>query len=154
MATQYRKVIIFSSSFLLFLGLLFNLLIVCSLEEEEHVVFTPFERNLEVWRQLWRVTERSDVLVQIVDARNPLLFYFPDLVKYAHEVNPSIIHVLLVNKADFLSLRARVRWARYFQTHKIRFVFFSANFEALDTKHQHALQNDLGFDVEQRLLEE
>lgn len=26
---------------------------------------TPFEKNLEVWRQLWRVVERSDVLVQV-----------------------------------------------------------------------------------------
>lgn len=35
---------------------------------------TPFERNIEVWRQLWRVLERSHVVVQIVDARNPLLY--------------------------------------------------------------------------------
>ena len=25
---------------------------------------TPYEKNLEVWRQLWRVVERSDVLVR------------------------------------------------------------------------------------------
>lgn len=35
---------------------------------------TPFEKNLEVWRQLWRVIERSDFAIQIVDARNPLLY--------------------------------------------------------------------------------
>jgi len=35
---------------------------------------TPFERNVEVWRQLWRVVERSNVVVQIVDARHPLLY--------------------------------------------------------------------------------
>ncbi len=35
---------------------------------------TPFERNIEVWRQLWRVVERSQVIVQILDARNPLLY--------------------------------------------------------------------------------
>lgn len=35
---------------------------------------TPFEKNLEVWRQLWRVLERSDLICQIVDARNPLLY--------------------------------------------------------------------------------
>jgi ribosome biogenesis GTPase A len=28
-------------------------------------VLTPFEKNLEVWRQLWRVLERSDVIVQV-----------------------------------------------------------------------------------------
>jgi large subunit GTPase 1 len=49
------------------------------LEEEAGIVFTPFEKNLEVWRQLWRVVERSDILLQIVDARNPLLYFFSDL---------------------------------------------------------------------------
>lgn len=28
-------------------------------------MLTPFERNLEVWRQLWRVLERSDIVVQV-----------------------------------------------------------------------------------------
>ena len=35
---------------------------------------TPFEKNIEVWRQLWRVLERSDFAIQIVDARNPTLY--------------------------------------------------------------------------------
>ena len=30
--------------------------------------------SCQVWRQLWRVLERSDMAVQIVDARNPLLY--------------------------------------------------------------------------------
>lgn len=29
-----------------------------SLEEEKKLILTPFERNLEFWRQLWRVIER------------------------------------------------------------------------------------------------
>ena len=28
-----------------------------------------FELNLETWRQLWRVLERSDILLLVVDAR-------------------------------------------------------------------------------------
>lgn len=36
-----------------------------SLEQDERLVLTPFEKNLEVWRQLWRVLERSDVVVQV-----------------------------------------------------------------------------------------
>ncbi len=36
------------------------------LEEDERLVLTPFEKNLEVWRQLWRVLERSDVIVQVL----------------------------------------------------------------------------------------
>ena len=34
-----------------------------ALQEDENVICTPFEKNLELWRQLWRVVERSDVLV-------------------------------------------------------------------------------------------
>ena len=31
--------------------------LVC-LQEDERLTMTPFERNLEFWRQLWRVVER------------------------------------------------------------------------------------------------
>lgn len=37
----------------------------CRLEDDEGLVLTPFEKNLEVWRQLWRVLERSDIVVQV-----------------------------------------------------------------------------------------
>jgi len=35
-----------------------------AVEEGERLVLTPFEKNLEVWRQLWRVLERSHIVVQ------------------------------------------------------------------------------------------
>ena len=57
----------------------------------------------QVWRQLWRVVERSDVLVQIVDARNPTMFRCPDLEAYVREVGPLKETLLVVNKADYLS---------------------------------------------------
>ena len=31
------------------------------LQETDNLLLTPFERNIEVWRQLWRVLERSRV---------------------------------------------------------------------------------------------
>jgi hypothetical protein len=40
-----------------------------------------FEERLDFWRQLWRVLERSDVAVMIVDARNPLLHFSEALVR-------------------------------------------------------------------------
>lgn len=122
-----------------------------ALEEDERVQLSPFERNLEIWRQLWRVVERSDLVVQIVDARNPLLFYFPDLERYVSEVDRHKLHMLLINKADFLSLLARLRWARYFRSRGIRFAFFSANFDELTAQHKASLQSDISFQVEQRL---
>ncbi len=47
---------------------------------------TPFERNIEVWRQLWRVIERSHLVVQILDARNPLRFRCVDLEDYVKDM--------------------------------------------------------------------
>ncbi|CAD6563850.1 MAG: hypothetical protein ASARMPREDX12_000100 [Alectoria sarmentosa] len=97
------------------------------LQENDDLLMTPFERNLEVWRQLWRVIERSDLVVQIVDARNPLLFRSEDLEKYVREVDPKKNNLLLVNKADMMTLSQREAWADYFQRVGINYKFFSAS---------------------------
>ena len=95
-------------------------------QEETDCVVTPYEKNLEFWRQLWRVIERSDLVVQIVDCRHPLMFRSPDLEKYVKEVSPLKQNLLLVNKSDFLTLEQRKAWAEYFNKENIKFAFFSA----------------------------
>ncbi|KAF8539248.1 hypothetical protein BDD12DRAFT_924808 [Trichophaea hybrida] len=96
------------------------------LQETKDMLMTPFERNLEVWRQLWRVIERSDLVVQIVDARNPLLFRCVDLEKYVQEVDPKKKNLLLVNKADMMTTEQRKLWADYFEKEGVSYRFFSA----------------------------
>ena len=107
-----------------------------TLQESDDLLLTPFERNLEVWRQLWRVIERSDLIVQIVDARNPLLFRTEDLEKYVLQVDPEKRNLLLVNKADLMTLEQRRGWADWFEGQGIRFAFYSAKLakEATDEK--------------------
>ncbi|KAE8355494.1 hypothetical protein BDV28DRAFT_37885 [Aspergillus coremiiformis] len=97
------------------------------LQENHDLLMTPFERNLEVWRQLWRVIERSDLVVQIVDARNPLHFRSEDLEAYVKEIDPKKQNLLLVNKADMLTEKQREAWADYFERNNISFRFFSAH---------------------------
>lgn len=97
------------------------------LQENNDLLMTPFERNLEVWRQLWRVIERSDLVVQIVDARHPLLFRSDDLEKYVKHVDARKENLLLVNKADMLTLEQRQAWADYFEAAGISYKFFSAS---------------------------
>lgn len=97
------------------------------LQENQDLLMTPFERNLEVWRQLWRVIERSDLVVQIVDARNPLLFRSQDLETYVKEVDPRKENLLLINKADMMTYKQRKAWATYLEEAGISFKFFSAN---------------------------
>ncbi|EPS69322.1 hypothetical protein M569_05444, partial [Genlisea aurea] len=79
------------------------------LEENENLVLTPFEKNLDMWRQLWRVLERSDLVVMVVDARDPLFYRCPDLEAYAREIDEHKRTLLLVNKADLLPLFVRLR---------------------------------------------
>ncbi|XP_026425549.1 GTPase LSG1-2-like [Papaver somniferum] len=97
-----------------------------SLEENEKLVLTPFEKNLDIWRQLWRVLERSDLLVMVVDARDPLFYRCPDLEAYAREIDEHKETMLLVNKADLLPLSVREKWAKYFQDNGILYLFWSA----------------------------
>ncbi|NXE86311.1 LSG1 GTPase, partial [Menura novaehollandiae] len=96
------------------------------LEEEKKLILTPFERNLEFWRQLWRVIERSDIVVQIVDARNPLLFRCQDLESYVKEVCNDKENMILINKADLLSEEQRAAWAQFFEKEGVKVVFWSA----------------------------
>ncbi|KAM9315927.1 large subunit GTPase 1 homolog [Gastrophryne carolinensis] len=100
------------------------------LEEEKKLILTPFERNLDFWRQLWRVIERSDVVVQIVDARNPLLFRCQDLERYVQEISPHKQNIILINKADLLTTEQRESWATYFEKEGVKVVFWSALAEA------------------------
>ncbi|KAM5335130.1 large subunit GTPase 1 homolog isoform 1-T1 [Glossophaga mutica] len=110
------------------------------LEEEQKLILTPFERNLDFWRQLWRVIERSDIVVQIVDARNPLLFRCEDLECYVKEIDDSKENVILINKADLLTSEQRNAWAAYFEKENVKVIFWSALAEAIplvaDSKEQ------------------
>lgn len=94
----------------------------------------------------------SDIVVQIVDARNPLLFRCPDLVRflaqnithylhlivietifsscfqesYVKEVSEHKVNMVLVNKADLLTREQRRVWAKHFEKDGLRAVFWSA----------------------------
>ncbi|KAF8078794.1 hypothetical protein FPV67DRAFT_1466520 [Lyophyllum atratum] len=120
------------------------------LQEEDNLLLTPFERNLEVWRQLWRVLERSHLVVQIVDARNPLRFRCEDLESYVRDVEGpegemgsgegKRKSLLLINKADLLTAKQRCLWADYFDSEGIQYAFFSAaNAAALQQARRDAL---------------
>jgi large subunit GTPase 1 len=88
---------------------------------------TPFEKNIEVWRQLWRVMERCSVLLQLVDARNPLFYLSADLRDYAQSLGKPMM--VLINKSDYLSPSQRAQWRDYLLDRGWDPVFFSATME-------------------------
>ncbi|KAK9478671.1 P-loop containing nucleoside triphosphate hydrolase protein [Lipomyces japonicus] len=125
------------------------------LEENHDLLLTPFERNLEVWRQLWRVVERSSVVVQICDARSPLFYRSPDLEVYVRQLaqreGKEKRNLLLINKADMLTARQRSIWAKYFKQNQITFAFFSAVYASVDDAFSHSSLNE---DVKSILAED
>ncbi|KAH8075778.1 Large subunit GTPase 1 [Aureococcus anophagefferens] len=102
-------------------------------------VSTPFERNLEVWRQLWRTLERSDAVLLLVDARWPDFYANPDLIAYARSLGREVL--IVVNKADYLRPAQREAWAAHFRAELgLETAFFSARQEqaALDEEGRRA----------------
>lgn len=71
-----------------------------------------FEQNLETWRQLWRVVERSDVLVLVADIRYPALHFVPGLYDRMRELGKGM--VLALNKCDLVSEHLLNAWKDYF----------------------------------------
>ncbi|CAO3699167.1 unnamed protein product [Rhizopus stolonifer] len=73
-----------------------------------------YERNIEVWRQLWRVLEISDVILVVMDIRNPLLHFPRSLYNFiTHELKKSIVGVF--NKVDLVSEFTVLAWKKYFE---------------------------------------
>ena len=102
----------------------------------------PFERNLEFWRQLWKIIELSDVVVQVVDARDPLFYQSSDLSNYIKEVDELKESVLLLNKADLLTDTQRKTWSEYFVESDTKALFFSAT---LEENENNVSMDDIGF---------
>lgn len=118
---------------------------------------TFFERNLNVWRQLWRTTETSDILLVLIgmplsgpsqaacliltrrlrfpmrtDVRFPLLHYPPALRHYLRTLKPNPKPVVLVlTKTDLVPGWVGDAWKRYFEEEAD--LAMSAQTEAGDT---------------------
>ncbi|KAL0951561.1 hypothetical protein HGRIS_008243 [Hohenbuehelia grisea] len=74
---------------------------------------TFFERNLEVWRQLWRVSEISQIILVLLDSRCPLLHYPPSLQSYLSTRKV----ILVLTKVDISGPVRSDAWVRYLRAH-------------------------------------
>ncbi|KAI8579601.1 hypothetical protein K450DRAFT_241781 [Umbelopsis ramanniana AG] len=80
-------------------------------EQEE---LSWFEHNLEVWRQLWRVLEISDIILIIVDIRHPVLHLPTTLYRYVtEELGRKVVCVF--NKIDLVAEKTVYAWRKYFE---------------------------------------
>ncbi|KAG0262582.1 Guanine nucleotide-binding-like protein 1 [Linnemannia exigua] len=73
-----------------------------------------FEHNLDVWRQLWRVLEISDIIMIIVDIRHPVIHFPPSLYKYVvNDMKRKL--VVVFNKVDLVAPNTVFAWTQYFK---------------------------------------
>ena len=75
-----------------------------------------FELNLEVWRQLWRTVEISDVLLIVTDIRQPVFHFPPALYDFVVKKHHKPLLVVL-NKIDLVAHDVVDAWVEYF--HKL-----------------------------------
>jgi hypothetical protein len=74
---------------------------------------TFVERNLDVWRQLWRVGESSDILCVLADIRAPLLHLPGSLLDYLRGLKPARPVLLVLTKCDLVPETVVDAWRRY-----------------------------------------
>lgn len=82
------------------------------LPDMEIPTINAYERNLDVWRQLWRTVEASDVVLLVADVRFPILHLPVSLLRYIilEEKKPCII---VLNKVDMVPSTTLQGWLRF-----------------------------------------
>ena len=95
-------------------------------DKHERNKLSFFELNLETWRQLWRVIEKSDILLLVVDARYPAAMFPPSLYRYVMSQNKHFI--LVLNKVDLIPGSLALAWKEYLkeQFPNIHVTFFTS----------------------------
>lgn len=75
-----------------------------------------FEHNLEVWRELWRTCEMSDILLIVADIRHPMFHFPPALYNYVtNDLKKPFI--LVLTKCDLVPKENIIQWKKYFEEH-------------------------------------
>jgi ribosome biogenesis GTPase A len=73
-----------------------------------------FEHNLYVWKQLWLCCESSDIILIIIDARNPLFHFNSHLYSYIVK-DLKKPFVLVLNKIDLLPIHITLGFKSYLE---------------------------------------
>jgi ribosome biogenesis GTPase A len=114
--------------------------------EAIYTKFTPqqlnhFEHNLYVWKQLWLCCESSDVILIIIDVRNPLFHFNSHLYHYiVHELKKPF--VLVLNKIDLIPISVSLGFKKYLETtfpgvHVVLFSSYPSTLHSLVLSLQH-----------------
>ncbi|KAF8514634.1 P-loop containing nucleoside triphosphate hydrolase protein [Hysterangium stoloniferum] len=78
---------------------------------------TYYERNIEVWRQLWRVSEMSDIILLLLDSRCPALHFPPSLQVYFEALRQSRPLIIVLTKSDLVPPSYTAAWSAWLRDH-------------------------------------
>ena len=67
------------------------------------------------YREFKKVVELADVVIQVLDARDPLACRCPDVERYIRQTNPNKRIILLLNKMDLVPREVGESWLKYFR---------------------------------------
>ena len=80
---------------------------------------------LAKWGQLERIIEKADVVLEVVDARNPMATRSPRLEQMVKRKGKQLLIVL--NKGDLVPIEVLKKWAQYFRGQGIPAVYIAAS---------------------------
>ncbi|KAL0934723.1 nucleolar gtp-binding protein [Colletotrichum truncatum] len=88
-------------------------------EDESHVTMSiePIfnkGQSKRIWNELYRVLDSSDVVIHVLDARDPLGTRCKSVEKYLQEEAPHKHLIFVLNKTDLVPTTVAARWVRYF----------------------------------------
>lgn len=83
-------------------------------EEARHSIF---EKGLSrrIWEELYKVIDSSDVVIYVLDARNPQGTRSHHLEEHIRKNCPSKHFVFVMNKCDLVPTSVTQKWVRYLQ---------------------------------------
>ncbi|CAK4067878.1 unnamed protein product [Aphanomyces euteiches] len=83
------------------------------INRKDGLQINSYERNLQVWRQLWRVVEKANILVHLADSRCPLLHLSHRLIQHIQKHYPDKRLLILLTKSDFVASEREAAWVHY-----------------------------------------
>lgn len=90
-------------------------------------------QSTRIWKELYKVLDSSDVIIHVLDARDPLGTMCEKISTYIKEEAPHKHLIYLLNKVDLVPTGITAKWLKYFSTKHTTLAY-----------HAHSLENNFG----------